>query len=242
MAVMDYPLIESLEELKILLVDDDSFMQRLLENVLTELGFVHIEKAANGEEALDILRQSHIDLLVTDIQMPVMNGLELLRQVRSGLAGESHKLRTIIITSFSNLDTLGTAIALDVNGFLEKPFKPVTVIKKILVALSEEEQNHRPSEDYQNIETNLSSLAVLSHVLPDERVDGGGAVLEHSTPVRPTSTHMLQPGMKLAENVCTTQGTLLLPEGLVLTWQSIHRIHELSDVIDRQELDVYPVW
>ena len=239
---MDYPLIESLEELKILLVDDDSFMRRLLESVLTELGFVHIDKAANGEEALDILRQNHIDLLVIDIQMPVMNGLELLRQVRSGLAGESHTLRTIIITSFSNLDTLGTAIALDVNGFLEKPFKPVTVIKKILLALSEEEQSDRPCRDYQDIETNLSSLAESSHVVLNEKANGEGDVLEHSVSVRPTSTHMLQPGMKLAENVCTTQGTLLLPEGLVLTWQTIHRIHELSDVIERQEFDVHPVW
>lgn len=239
---MDYPLIESLEELKILLVDDDSFMRRLLESVLTELGFVHIEKAANGEEALDILRQNHIDLLVTDIQMPVMNGLELLRQVRSGLAGESHTLRTIIITSFSNLDTLGTAIALDVNGFLEKPFKPVTVIKKILLALSGDEQSNRPCEDYQDIETNLSSLAESSHVVPNEKANGGNDALDHSVSVRSTSTHMLQPGMKLAENVCTTQGTLLLPEGLLLTRQTIHRIHELSDVIERQEFDVHPVW
>ena len=239
---MDYPMIESLEELKILLVDDDSFMQRLLESVLTDLGFVHIEKATNGEQALDILRRNHIDLLVTDIQMPIMNGLELLRQVRSGLAGESHKLRTIIITSFSNLDTLGTAIALDVNGFLDKPFKPVTVIKKILLALSEDEQNHRPCGDYQDIETNLSSLAESSHVLPNEKGFGEGDVLEHSTSARPTSTHMLQPGMKLAENVCTNQGTLLLPEGLMLTRQTIRRIHELSDVIDRQEFDVHPVW
>jgi len=234
---MDYPLIESLEELKILLVDDDSFMQKLLETVLVDLGFKQIVKAEDGQQALGILKNNHIDLLLTDIQMPKMNGLELLRQVRCGNTGVSNNLRSIIITSFSNLDTLGTAIALDVNGFLDKPFKPVTVIKKILLALSEDEQSQRPGSDYEDIVTDLKSLAVSS-VTETVGVSGSDTV----TAARPISAHMLQPGMKLVDEVRTDNGTLLLPEGFVLTRQSIHRIHELSDVLPTQEFGVDPVW
>jgi len=234
---MDYPLIESLEDIKILLVDDDSFMQKLLETVLIDLGFKQIVKAEDGEQALGILKNNHVDLLLTDIQMPNMNGLELLRQVRCGNAGVSNNLRSIIITSFSNLDTLGTAIALDVNGFLDKPFKPVNVIKKILLALSENEQSQRPGSDYEEIVTDLKSVAVSAQAEVLDESDR-----DTVTTGRPVLADMLQPGMKLADEIRMDDGTLLLPEGFLLTHQSIHRIHELSDVLQKQEFDVDPVW
>jgi len=234
---MDYPLIESLEDIKILLVDDDSFMQKLLETVLIDLGFKQIVKAEDGEQALGILKNNHVDLLLTDIQMPNMNGLELLRQVRCGNAGVSNNLRSIIITSFSNLDTLGTAIALDVNGFLDKPFKPVNVIKKILLALSENEQSQRPGSDYEDIVTDLKSVAVSAQAEVLDESDR-----ETVTTGRPVLADMLQPGMKLADEIRMDDGTLLLPGGFLLTHQSIHRIHELSDVLQKQEFDVDPVW
>jgi len=238
---MDYPLIESLEDIKILLVDDDSFMQRLLETVLVDLGFKQIVKAEDGQQALGILKNNHVDLLLTDIQMPNMNGLELLKQVRCGNTGVSNNLRSIIITSFSNLDTLGTAIALDVNGFLDKPFKPVTVIKKILLALSEDEQSQRPGDDYKDIVTDLQSLAVSTTETADIINDSGTDTVT-ATAGRSVSVHMLQPGMKLVDEVRSDDGTLLLPEGFLLTQQSIHRIHELSDVLQKQEFDIDPVW
>lgn len=231
---MDYPLIEALEDLNILLVDDDPFIQRLLETVLKDLGFARIEKAADGQQALAILADNPIDLLLTDIQMPVMNGLELLKQVRCGNTGVSNNMRSIIITSFSNLDTLGTAIALDVNGFLEKPFKPMTVIKKILMALSEDEESHRMGGDYQDIITDLDSLAEVPAPL-SERIKAAGSF-------RSVPAHMLQPGMKLVGDIRTTQGTILLPDGFELTRQSIHRLHELSDVLEQQEFAVDSTW
>ena len=234
---MDYTLIESLEELKILLVDDDPFMQRLLETVLIDLGFKQIVKAEDGEQARGILKNNHVDLLLTDIQMPNMNGLELLRQVRCGNTGVSNNLRSIIITSLSSLDTLGTAIALDVNGFLEKPFKPVTVIKKILLALSEDEQSQRPGSDYQDIVTDLNSFVGSSQV---EVADGDDS--DNVTTGRSVSAHMLQPGMTLVDEVRTSEGIVLLPEKFLLTRQSIHRIHELSNVLEGQEFGVDPNW
>ena len=233
---MDYSLIESLEDLKILIVDDDSFMQRLLETVLVDLGFKQIVKVEDGEQALSILNNNHIDLLLTDIQMPNMNGLELVKQVRCGNTGVPNNLRSIVITSFSNLDTLGTAIALDVNGFLDKPFKPVTVIKKILLALSESEQSQRLGGEYQDILTDLESLGESSIA------EAGADSTENSSSGRSVSANMLQPGMKLVDDVRTNQGTLLLPEGFLLTRQSIHRIREVNSVLETQQFSVDPVW
>jgi len=233
---MDYPLIESLEDLKILIVDDDSFMQRLLETVLLDLGFKQIVKVEDGQQALNILNNNHIDLLLTDIQMPNTNGLELVKQVRCGNTGVSNNLRSIVITSFSNLDTLGTAIALDVNGFLDKPFKPVTVIKKILLALSEDEKSQRLGGEYQDILTDLEGLRESS------LAEAGTASTEKVSSGRSVSAQTLQPGMKLVDDVRTNQGTLLLSEGFLLTRQSIHRIREVSSVLEKQEFSVDPVW
>ena len=111
------------------------------------------------------------------------------------------------------------------------------MIKKILLALSEDEQSQRPGSDYEDIVTDLKSLAVSS-VAETVGVSGSDTV----TAARPISAHMLQPGMKLVDEVRTDNGTLLLPEGFVLTRQSIHRIHELSDVLPTQEFGVDPVW
>lgn len=234
---MDNHLIESVEEVKILLVDDDPFMQRLLETVLIDLGFKQIVKAEDGQQALGILKNNQVDLLLTDIQMPNMNGLELLKQVRCGNAGVPNNLRSIIITSFSNLDTLGISIALDVNGFLDKPFKPVAVIKKILFALSEDEHSQRPGSDYDGIVTDLNITAESLDV-KTEQDDSGENVIAG----RQVSADMLQPGMKLSDEVRTANDTLILPEGFVLTHQSIHRIRELTDVLKNQEFSVESVW
>ena len=233
---MDYPLIDSLEDIKILLVDDEPFMSNLLEKVLSDLGFRQIIKAVDGQQAIDILNDQYVDLLITDIQMPVMNGLELLKQVRCGNTVVPNHLRSIIITSFSSLDTLGTAIALDVNGFLEKPFKPVTVIKKILKALSEDEASQRLGGDYEDIVTDLASLAEKTS---SEQLSEEGNDAKSSSSV---SVHMLQPGMKLVGTVYTSLGTVLLPDGFMFTRQSIQRLRELGDVIENKEFVVDSDW
>ncbi len=120
---------------------------------------------------------------------------------------------------------------------VDKPFKPLAVIEKILLALSNEEQSQRPGSDYEDIVTDLKSLAVSSIA---ETVSVGNS--DTVTAGRLISAHMLQPGMKWVDEVRTDNGTLLLPEGVVLTRQSIHRIHGLSDVLVTQEFGVDTVW
>jgi len=57
------------------LVEDDPFMQRAIEQALSNIGLENVKKAANGRKALDILANHDIQLMLTDVQMPVMNGL-----------------------------------------------------------------------------------------------------------------------------------------------------------------------
>lgn len=221
-------LLDNIEALSILLVDDDPFMQRIIEKVLKDLGFENIKKANDGQEALDVLGQGNIDLLLTDIQMPNMNGLELMKNIRCGNSPAAKNLHTIIITSFSNTETLGSSMALDVNGFLTKPFKPVTVMKTIMQAFSEEPSELRSEESYLQVKTDLSSLI--------EDADSSLESTEEESTPQDNSTqciniHQLQPGMRLTKDVKTEKGVLLLSAGFVLNQNTIRRLFELETVI-----------
>lgn len=228
-------LLDNIEELCILLVDDDPFMQRIIEKLLLDLGFENLKKANDGQEAIEILGQENIDLLLTDIQMPNMNGLELMKNIRCGNTPAARDLPTIIITSFSNTETLGSSMALDVNGFLTKPFKPVTVMKTIMQAFSESASELRAEENYLAVKTDLISLS--------EDAESSPKPTDDESPVQDDTSqcfniHQLQPGMCLTKDVKTDKGVLLLSAGFVLNQNTIRRLFELGDVIAEHEYHI----
>jgi EAL domain-containing protein (putative c-di-GMP-specific phosphodiesterase class I)/CheY-like chemotaxis protein len=216
---------DEFENLSILLVDDDPFMLRAIEQALSNIGLNNVIKAANGREALDILANHDIQLILTDVQMPIMNGLQLLQQVRCGNTEADCQVRTVVITGLTDAETLGVAIGLDVNGFLTKPFKPVTVIRTVMQALSEEEIEIRSKSEYLAITTDLE--------LP--RVNSGLGVsamgLGPECKRKAVSIHKLRPGMQLAQDIISKTGQLLLSAGFILNERTIPRLHELKDVI-----------
>ena len=212
---------DEFENLSILLVEDDSFMQRTIELALRNIGLENVIKAANGREALDVLANNEIQLILTDVQMPVMNGLQLLQQVRCGRTAAAPKLRTVVITALTDSHTLGAAIGLDVNGFLAKPFKSASVIKTIMQALSEEEIEPRSNREYLSIITDLD--------LNVENSQRGEVDPETKSSV--VSIDELMPGMLLAQDIQSKSGQLLLAAGFTLNERTVHRLNELKEVI-----------
>lgn len=213
---------DEIENLSILLVDDDPFMQRSIEQALSNIGLENITKAANGREALDILASQDIQLLLTDVQMPIMNGLQLLQQVRCGRTKADRNLRAVVITGLTDVETLGLAIGLDVNGFLNKPFKPVSVIKTIMQALSEEDIEIRGESEYLEINTDLDRLGVGA---------GSGVESAVASGLKALSVSGLRADMRLTRDVFSKTGQKLLSAGFTLNQRTIHRLFELSDVI-----------
>ena len=230
-------LLDNIENLCILLVDDEPFMQQFLENVLINLGFENIKKADDGQQALKILGEEKIDLLLTDIQMPVMNGLELMKTIRSGKSPTSRNLCTIIVTSFTNTETLGSAMAMDFNGFLTKPFKPVTVMKTIMQALSEKDTELREDNSYLEVKTDLDSLQAEAQA-PTEAPAEETSAEEGSKKGQAVNVHQLQANMRLTKDVKTEKGVLLLSAGFVLTKNTISRLIELDAIITNSEFHV----
>lgn len=117
------------EELRVLLVDDSpnarKFMRRLLEN----LGVTNFLEADNGKIAVDILSSSMVDLVITDYNMPEMDGAALVTYIRQHSWQKS--VPVLMVTSESNQSRLAAVEAAGVSGILDKPFEPM-VVRKLL--------------------------------------------------------------------------------------------------------------
>jgi two-component system chemotaxis response regulator CheY len=116
-------------DMKILVVDDMSTMRRIEKNILKELGFSNIEEAENGSEALTKLRANPCDLVVSDWNMPVMSGIELLRNIRAD-AGLKH-IPVLMVTAEAQKENLVEAIQAGVSNYIVKPFTADTIKQKL---------------------------------------------------------------------------------------------------------------
>jgi len=105
---------------RLLLVDDSSSIRRVIRQVLAELGFLQIDEAEDGVEALTRLRASPYDLVISDWYMPRMTGIELLREIRATPALE--QVPVLIITGYVTQRHLVEAAQAGANAFVVKPF------------------------------------------------------------------------------------------------------------------------
>ncbi len=111
----------------ILVVDDSAAMRSLLVSTLESLGPVTILQAPNGFEALRILPRQEINLLLTDINMPDINGLELLNFVRSNPLYKG--LPVVIISTESSRKDIDKGLSLGASEYLVKPFLPEQLLE-----------------------------------------------------------------------------------------------------------------
>lgn len=110
---------------RVLLVDDQAIIRRLLRTYLETVRRCEVTEAENGLEAVNMLLSSRFDLLITDLMMPEMTGLELLYYVRN--SPEVAALPVIMLTSQEDEPDRRKAAALGVNSYLVKPFNPLTM-------------------------------------------------------------------------------------------------------------------
>ncbi len=128
---------------RLLVVEDEEMIRnKIMYNTnWKEHGFIEVLEASNGIEALEIVRKNNIDIVVTDIQMPEMNGIELIREIKSLNRG----IKCIIITAYAEFEYAKESVKLNVNDYILKPFKSKDLLE-IVKKLSEEilrERNER---------------------------------------------------------------------------------------------------
>ena len=118
-----------LEGKKILIVDDFSTMRRIIKNLLRDLGFNNTTEADDGTTALPMLQSGDFDLLVTDWNMPGMQGIDLLKHVRSDPKLAS--LPVLMVTAEQKREQIVEAAQAGVNGYIVKPFTAQTLKEKL---------------------------------------------------------------------------------------------------------------
>ena len=123
----------------LLIVEDDAAMRELVQDTLSEEGFV-VETAGGGRAGIERVRRGGIDLVVTDVRMPDLDGLDMLREITgSGRgAGESFAApHVIVITAFGSIDTAIKAVRLGAHDYITKPFNMEALILAADKALEE---------------------------------------------------------------------------------------------------------
>ncbi len=116
----------------ILIVEDDENIRELSDYILSQAGY-QVFKANNGRDALDMMRQQRFNLILLDVHMPIMSGLDVLRSVaRPGVP----MLPVLMVTANRNIDTVNEAMLLGCVGYVVKPFTPEGLLDRVRLALT----------------------------------------------------------------------------------------------------------
>jgi two-component system chemotaxis response regulator CheY len=114
---------------RFLVVDDFSTMRRIVRNLLKELGYTNVDEAEDGAMALNKLRSEQYDFVVSDWNMPVMDGLTMLQEIRKDPA--LSKLPVLMVTAEAKKENIVAAAQAGANGYVVKPFTAATLDEKL---------------------------------------------------------------------------------------------------------------
>ena len=117
------------KNMKFLVVDDFSTMRRIVRNLLKELGFSNVDEAEDGVAALQKLRGDSFDFVVSDWNMPNMDGLTLLQNIRADEALK--KIPVLMVTAEAKKENIVAAAQAGASGYVVKPFTAATLDEKL---------------------------------------------------------------------------------------------------------------
>ena len=115
--------------MKFLVVDDFSTMRRIVRGLLKEIGYVNVEEAEDGAVALQMLRNMKFDFVVSDINMPSMNGFDLLKAIKTD--DTLKHLPVLMVTAEARKEDIVLAAQTGASGYIVKPFTKATLEEKV---------------------------------------------------------------------------------------------------------------
>lgn len=227
-----------LAEMKFLIVDDHDFMRRIVCEALISRGVGQIQRASNGAEALNLLNKigSQIDFIISDFNMPNMNGLELLKAIRTGAIRVNRDIPVIMLSGFDDELLLRCAMKLDANGFIGKPVSRSELLTRMDRIVMNEFVVKDPDQ-YMNVtipdidgtfgEPGRGAMAGDVSLHPERKVDG-----------RPVSLGDVQVGSILTADLLTTNNNLLLEANTRITGVLIELLKDSQKVTGINKLMV----
>lgn len=114
---------------KFLVVDDFSTMRRIVRNLLKELGYTNVEEAEDGADGLNKLKQGGFEFVVSDWNMPNMDGLQMLQAIRADVNLKS--LPVLMVTAEAKKENIIAAAQAGASGYVVKPFTAATLDEKL---------------------------------------------------------------------------------------------------------------
>jgi two-component system chemotaxis response regulator CheY len=115
--------------MKILVVDDFATMRRIVRNILNQLGYENIDEAEHGAEAYEMIQAGGVDFVITDWNMPVMDGFALLKKIKGDPALKD--MPVLFVTAEAEKEKVVTAIQAGVNNYIVKPFTAEVLKEKM---------------------------------------------------------------------------------------------------------------
>jgi two-component system chemotaxis response regulator CheY len=124
-----------MDQVRALIVDDSSVMRKIVERALRQagIGTLVVHEASSGTEGLEVLRSASVDVILSDINMPAMDGLEFVRQIQAQKLAPG--VPVIMITTESSEEHVRQAITAGARGYLRKPFTAEQVKERVLPLL-----------------------------------------------------------------------------------------------------------
>ena len=124
-----------MKQLRILIVDDSSVMRKIVGRALRQAGLEmeQVLEASNGSEALTVAREHPLDLILSDINMPMMDGLEFVRQLRTIEAAQD--IPVVMITTEAGEAHVVQALSSGASGYIRKPFTPDQIKERVIPLL-----------------------------------------------------------------------------------------------------------
>ncbi len=195
---------------KILVVDDEIGIRQSLKKILEKEGF-EVVTASNGEEAFKVIRGGDIDLLISDIRMAGMDGLELLKVCKS----VSPYTEVIMITGYASVDTAVDSMKQGAYDYITKPFKKADILKAVQKAIEKQ-------------------ILTMDNVKMKERIEA-----IESTPLIETASPKMKKLVETVHQVAPSQATILIMGGSGTGKEVIaDMIHKLSPRADRPMVKV----
>jgi CheY-like chemotaxis protein len=224
--MIDRSLANQLNAKRVLLVDDEKFSRNIVFRMLKDMGCEDDPlMASDGAAGLATLSENRhaVGLAVCDFNMPVMNGLEFLKAVRTAIDGLPNALPIVMLTGHADAALVGTALALDVDAFVLKPVSR-TALETRLKRIFAQPQGVKAPTHYAGVDVAAAATAVLRarHGIPEKKVDGGEAV-----PGVAVELDAITLPAVLAADITAPTGELLLGAGVSLTPRLLDRLKEL---------------
>lgn len=177
--------------MNILLAEDEKQLSRALVTAMQATGY-HVDPAYNGQEAVDLAGQRAYDVIILDIMMPNLNGIEALKQLRQ----TGNKTYVIMLTAMAEIDDKVTGLDAGADDYLTKPFS----LKELLARLRSLE---RRSEDYQEDVLNFADITLDND---EQRLESHNSISLSGKETKLLAYLMKNPGKAIESSILLDQG------------------------------------